>query len=160
MSAALCMPTADPSQNCCLGSGEGAACSQDWDCLGLMTCDQGRCGGGPSGCQDFCERLHEGRMINCCVAESINLHRCRDDTDCLGARICDLTNGGVCSGISGCGDINDKTALKVIYDIECLCLGISNTCLFPDGVPCQERCRYVRQGGAASCTLNLNNNLG
>lgn len=152
MSANLCLPTADVSNNCCMGDGEGATCSKDSDCLGRMTCDEGRCFG-DSNCDTLCERLHEGRKINCCVPESINLHRCTSDADCLGARTCDHL-GGVCTGDSGCGpaDSSIKHAnLKVVYDLECLCLGIINTCIFPDGVPCSQHCQYTRQGNAASC---------
>jgi hypothetical protein len=153
MAAEHCMPTADISQNCCMGSGEGAACSRDWDCLGLMTCNEGRCGGA-SGCDSFCERLFEGRKVNCCVPESLNLHRCAKDADCLGARPCDLGAGGICTGDSGCDTGPVKHAgLKVVYDLECLCLGITNTCLFPDGVPCSQHCRYTREETAASCLL-------
>lgn len=114
----------------------------------------------PPECQYFCERLYEGQMINCCVPESINLHKCRDNADCLGARVCDDVSG-VCKGISGCDntdkDEKQRTGLKVIYDIECVCLGISNTCLFPDGIPCEQNCRYVREGESASCTINITN---
>ena len=146
------MPTADSSQNCCMGLQEGASCTQDWDCLGLMTCNEGRCGGA-SGCSAFCERLFEGQKINCCVPESINLHRCRVDSDCLGARRCDLAAGGVCTGNSGCELGQKHVGLKVVYDAECLCLGITNTCLFPDGIPCSQSCLYTRQGNAASCLV-------
>lgn len=152
MSAALCMPTADASQNCCTGFKEGAACSQDWDCLGLMTCNEGRCGG-ESGCSTFCERLYEGQKINCCVPEALNLHRCRTDGDCLGARTCDLSTG-VCTGRSGCDQEQRHASLKVVYDLECICLGITNTCIFPDGVPCDQQCQYTREGNVASCVLS------
>jgi len=144
------MPTADVSQNCCIGLGEGAACSKDWDCLGSMTCNDGRCGGA-SGCSAFCERLHEGRKIDCCVPESINLHRCSKDSECLGARTCDLAAGGICTGNSGCDADQRHAGLKIVYDLECICLGITNTCIFPDGVPCSLDCLYTRQGNAASC---------
>ena len=160
MAAELCAPTADISQNCCMGKEEGAACIRDWDCLGLMTCNEGRCGGS-SGCSEFCERLFEGRKINCCVPESLNLHRCSKDTDCLGARTCNLAAGGVCTGDSGCDiDTGTKhTGFKVVYDLECLCLGITNSCIFPDGVPCSQHCQYSREGRAASCLLPSSSQL-
>lgn len=144
--ANLCLPTADENKNCCSGTGEGGSCTQDWDCLGLMTCIDDRCVGA-SGCSRFCERLHEGQKINCCVPESLNLHRCSADADCLGARTCEA---GLCSGDSGCAAENPD-GLKVVYDQECLCLGITNTCLFPDGVPCSQDCQYNRQGNVSSC---------
>ncbi len=151
MSGSHCFPFADPRQNCCLGWGEGASCGRDSDCLGLMTCASGQCRG-DSGCTDYCEREFAGRSINCCVPESINMHACARDEDCLGARTCDLALG-VCQGDSGCDTPEPFAGIKVVYDDACLCLGALNTCAFPDGVPCAQRCSFRRVGENASCLL-------
>lgn len=130
----------------------GAKCIADWECLGLLKCGlSGQCEG-HSGCSDFCYKSRGGRVVNCCVAESLSDHRCTSDDDCLGARTCDLAKGGVCTGDSGCHQ-GSSSKLKVTYDLECLCLGIDNTCLFPDGIPCSKLCHYSRRGDLASCSL-------
>ena len=148
-SPTLCYPFADPSADCCFGGGEGAKCSKDSDCLGLSYCSEGLCKG-PSGCPDFCLRKTEsGERINCCVPEASRLHRCMHDSDCLGARTCDAASG-VCTGDSGCKDPANPQ-VRVIYDAECLCLGVTGDCLFPDGVPCSATCEYERSGNMATC---------
>lgn len=159
MATAFCSPTGDSAQNCCVGKGEGAKCSQDWDCRGMMTCDDNKCQG-QSGCADFCHQDLAGETINCCVAEALNRHLCATDSDCLGARTCDLSRGGMCTGESGCKEASSKhSGLKVTYDESCICLGIDDTCLFPGGVPCSRFCRYSREGNLASCSLLEGGNL-
>ena len=156
-----CSPTGNSAQSCCIGNGDGGRCEQDWDCLGMMSCKNNRCEG-LSGCADFCERSHDGgrTTINCCGVEALTAHVCQDDSDCLGARTCDFGSfdivggSGVCTGESGCSQAPKHAAgLKVTYDVACLCLGIDNTCLFPDGVPCAQACQYSRHGNFASCSL-------
>lgn len=145
----LCYPFTDPAADCCFGSEEGAKCLHDTDCLGLSNCFEGLCRG-PSGCADFCLReLPDGTRINCCVPEASRLHRCLNDDDCLGSRTCDGATG-VCNGDSGCNDPSSPQ-VRVIYDAECLCLGVRGDCAFPDGVPCSSLCVYERNGDVATC---------
>lgn len=149
----LCYPLGNPNADCCFGGGEGAKCIKDTDCLGLSYCSDGICNG-PSGCREFCNRRTEdGKMINCCVPEAAQLHKCTTDDDCLGARTCDPSSG-VCTGDSGCKDPANPQ-VKIIYDAECLCLGVTGDCLFPDGVPCSSLCYYERSGNIGTCLATI-----
>ena len=154
----VCFPFGSSLEgNCCIGRGDGAKCERDNDCLGLMLCQDDRCTGS-SGCDQFCSKEYNGKKIDCCVPEGVNLHRCTNDTDCIGARTCDR---GVCIGDSGCEPSDASAAsptskIKIVYDVQCLCLGATNTCAFPDGLPCAKECVYTRQYNAASCLLPTN----